>query len=669
MNNWRDTILNEFVQGVSKLTLVADPDGLLVEEKLAIELKEKGFDLLEFRDPVEFRYAYEMNYRSIWDQGKNTDLVVVLRLQDPELENLPFDLLQNGRKLQFDLGSLFPHFSYPVIEKMNYKHLDELFIAQDTYSPDRMGDNGTRDFILRHVFGIAAELIQTQVDLLRCLLRCHYSNLAISQDLWGRLVQVLQQNSSFDDWPIAEIVPDSEAFFAFLQERWPIFLDSLGHQNKNNTVQEPKQAFGLKYAGPAVLPFEHQDILVYIDNLFVEGKLAPIKWNGSTSGHDWAQSGLVSEKEGDVASRVDRLLTTLQEALPAADCRYSDWLSFAGRWAGLKQIVETAESGQTFHENIEQLGAKISFRFADWLHHHYISLINLPPMSPAMVHHVPRLLARNIEDDPEARVALIVIDGLSLSQWGTVRHVLKEQATDERLVIRESATFAWIPTLTSVSRQAIFAGSPPFYFPSSIGTTSKENNLWRKFWEGSGLSRLDVAYQKGLGDGDAVQAIQDIVVPGRSRVIGLVVDKVDKIMHGMQLGATGMHNQITQWCRQGFLSSLIDYLLENNYQVWLTSDHGNVECIGMGRPLEGSIAETRGERVRIYPTKELRSSISQQFDAGLEWDPDGLPPDYFPLLAKDNSAFVQDKKRLVAHGGTSIEEVIVPLIKFERRHK
>ena len=152
MNNWRDTIFNEFVQGVSKLTLVADPDGLLVEEKLAIELKKKGFDLLEFHDPVEFRYAYEMNYRSIWDRGENTDLVVVLRLQDSELENLPFDLLQNGRKLQFDLGSLFPNFSYPVVEKMDYKHLDELFVAQDTYSSDRMGDNGTRDFIGSLVF-------------------------------------------------------------------------------------------------------------------------------------------------------------------------------------------------------------------------------------------------------------------------------------------------------------------------------------------------------------------------------------------------------------------------------------------------------------------------------------------------------------------------------------
>ena len=35
--------------------------------------------------PVEFRYAYELKYRSTWDRGEHTDLVVILRLQDSEL--------------------------------------------------------------------------------------------------------------------------------------------------------------------------------------------------------------------------------------------------------------------------------------------------------------------------------------------------------------------------------------------------------------------------------------------------------------------------------------------------------------------------------------------------------------------------------------------------------
>ena len=663
---WRNSILNEFVQGVSKLTLVADPDGLLMEEKLALNLRDKGFELLEFQDPVQFRYAYEMNYRSIWDQGKSTDLVVILRVQDSALDNLPFDLLQSGRKLQFDLGSLFPDLSYPVIEKLDFQYLDELFIAQKKYKPKQLGDNGTRDFVLHHVFGIAGEIIRTPVDLLRCLLRCHYSGTQLSADLWERLIEVLQQSGSFDNWPLSEIVPDAESFFAFLQERWPIFLSSLVQKDNNNRVQEAEISFGLKYIGPGVLPFGHHDILVYIDNLFVEGKLTPIKWTGSITGNDWAHTGLKIDKDLDVSDRVDKLLATLMEKVPSADCRYTEWLTFARKLASLKQIVESCDSCPV-PDGLKQLDIDTDNKFVDWLSHHYGSLINLPPMSPAMVHHVPRLLARTFEEN-DVPVALIVVDGLSLSQWKTIRNVLHEQDEDNNLVIRESATFAWIPTLTSVSRQAIFAGSPPFYFPSSINSTASEPKLWRKFWEGCGVSKREILYQKGLGDGDAVQSIQDMV-DRQPKVLGLVVDKIDKIMHGMQLGAMGMHNQIDQWCRKGFLNSLIDNLLTNNYQVWLTADHGNIECLGMGNPLEGSIAETKGERVRIYPTEELRTSIAKKIIDTQEWNPVGLPSGYLPLIAGGNSAFVKKDKMLVGHGGISIDEVIVPLIKFERRCK
>jgi hypothetical protein len=148
--------------------------------------------------------------------------------------------------------------------------------------------------------------------------------------------------------------------------------------------------------------------------------------------------------------------------------------------------------------------------------------------------------------------------------------------------------------------------------------------------------------------------------------VGLVVDKVDKIMHGMQLGSAGMHNQIKQWCQGGFLASLVDQLLEYDYELWLTADHGNIQCDGKGRPSEGVIAETRGERVRVYPTQELRAQVAGTFPFAHEWQPAGLPADYFPLVAGGHDAFVNPGDSIVGHGGIAIEEVIVPLVKIER---
>jgi PglZ domain-containing protein len=660
MDNWREVILAQFVPGISKLTLVADPDHLFTEEKLGITLTEKGFKRIEFNDPIEFRFFYESYYRQ--NQGFDNNLVVVLGAGQVQFEKLPYDLLKTGRTLHFSLGEIFPNLSYPIIEQLDRSYLDNLFAAQKKNKPDRMGDNATKDFILRHVYKIAAELISTKIDLLRILLRLHYSHLELPVTLSNRLTEVLSSQAEFHEWPLEEIIEDGQAFLAFLQERWPIFLDSL--KALPNQIDEDYSQYGLKFKGPEILPFGHQDILVYMDNLFVERKLTPVTDNSKKLDlSSWIKSGVFLDDEANKKARILRLIELLEEQLPNESSRHAEWTSFALKKAELDALT-VSEKVLLKDDRFLKLKNELEGGFTQWLENHFSGLINLPPTQPVMLHHTPRQMARSLENSGKRGVALIVVDGLSLNQWVCVRNVLQEQS--KHLVMRESAVFAWIPTLTSVSRQALFAGKPPLYFPNSIHTTHNEKKLWQQFWENFGLSRLEVGYQKSLGDKDAVKALEKTLNLERIRALGLVIDTVDKIMHGMQLGNAGMHNQIRQWCESGILASLIDYLHEHEFEVWLTSDHGNIECKGMGNPLEGAIAESKGERARIYPTPELRSQVAKNFPDTAIWHPAGLPSKYYPLLAKGTNAFINQGKNTVTHGGFSIEEVIVPLIKFEK---
>jgi hypothetical protein len=585
-------------------------------------------------------------------------------LQDTELSSLPYDLLQAGRKLSFSLGDLFPNMSYPVVEQLDRSLLDFLFDAQKKVLPDRMGDNATKDFILRHVFGIAAELINTEVDLLRFLLRLHYGNIAIPAMLADRLLEVLENSGNFKNWSLEKIIADAEQFFTFIQERWPIFLKNL---KQSNRAKQQSEAYRLKIEGPTNLPFDHQDIRVYIDNLFVEGKLTPVDLpNIKVKKDSWILSGVSISKTDSEILRVSRLFELINTSELSMNSRYTDWISFAMKWAELSALIHTGNS-ERHRKQYKEIGNKLNGLFADWLETHYASLINLPPSNPVMLHHIPRRLARDIEGQNNARVALVVIDGLSLDQWVTIRNSIQTQNSD--FILRESAAFAWIPTLTSVSRQSIFSGKPPIYFPSSINSTNSEEKLWKQFWQEYGISKLNIIYKRGLGDGDAEAVIDNLINISKTKVVGLVIDKVDKIMHGMQLGAAGMHNQIDQWCKSKYLITLINYLSSHRYDVWITSDHGNIESTGRGRPKEGVIAETRGERVRIYPTAELRSQISSSFTFAREWYPSGLPEKYFPLVTSGNDAFIEKGDSIVGHGGIAIEEVIVPLIKIESKTK
>lgn len=693
MGSWRDQILSEFTPQVARLTLVADPDGLLLEEGVLEGIRERGFELIPFEDHVAFRYAFEAKFRSRWDRGEKTDLVVVLRSASHDLDALPYDLLQAGRKLSFSLSDLFPNLSYPVVAALDRADLDALFDAQLRHAPGQLGDNATKEFVLRHVFEIAPELIKEPKDLLRVLLRRHYRGQRIPAILDERFIQVLRhksagqpiwtaagrpegvrardgehQNGLFEDWPLEAIIPDAQAFFAFLQERWPVFLDSLV-KPKDDAAHKDAADYGFEFPGPTLLPFDHHDVRIYIDNLFLEGLLQPVPHEQSQAlAKTWVAYGIKVSPVENRRRRMEGLLDAIEKTIPTVEARHGEWLHFAYRWAELVALALEPDTTlpEDYRERLEALRSRIDSALTGWVVKRYASLINLPPAPPVMLHHIPRFLARSLGDDRRSKIAFLLVDGLALDQWIALREVLGE--LDSLLRFRENAVFAWIPTITSVSRQAAFAGKPPIYFPASIHTTDKEPALWTQFWVDQGLNANEVAYAKGLGDGD-LDEVSELLSRPKLRVVGLVIDKVDRIMHGMELGSAGMHNQVRQWAGQGFMRDLLGLLHDRGFQVYLASDHGNVEARGAGRPAEGAVADLRGERVRVYSDPRLRAQIKERFPESLEWPSVGLPEDYLALIAPNRAAFVRAGETLVGHGGISVEELLVPLVQIDRRDR
>jgi hypothetical protein len=652
MSDWREQILKEFTPGVQPITVVADPDGLLTEPRLSQALAERGFESLVFEESISFRFAYESRFRSRLDAGDSVDLVILCGEDASSLPKLPFDVLSIARQLSFALADVFPQFSYPVLRAVEPQYLDLLYEAQHGFSPGVLGENATKDFILRHVFEIAAELIKSDADLLRTLLRRHYRLQLIPRPFVDRLVTVLHQNGHFRGWPLAELLTDRSLFLAFLQERWPKFLSRLSEAPLPGEVP-------LTVDGPADLPFDNPDVRVYIDNLFVEGMLQPVEWSDVPKG--WAAAGVRHDPEEDGARRFAALVDAAEREMPGDDARHGDWLSFARIWAEVNLLACELGAGSKPDAmgRISSIRSQVDVRFSEWLQKRFGSLYSLPATPPVMVHHIARFLAAHRDD--AGKVALVVVDGLAFDQWLVIRQELGQQRPTWRF--DENAAFAWVPTITSVSRQSIFAGKAPLYFPSSIYSTDREASLWQQFWIDHGLVGNEVAYLKGLGEPSTLPLLEGTLSVPRLKVIGAVVDKVDRIMHGMELGAAGMHNQVRQWATEGFLSVVLDRLLSKGFAVFLTADHGNVESVGGGRPKEGLTAEVRGERARIYSDAVLRASVASKFPTAISWKPLGLPGDFLPLLSAGRSAFVQEGHRTVAHGGVTLEEAIVPFIR------
>jgi len=661
MSSWRDQILQEFTPKSARLTIVADPDGLLLEEQILASIRQQSYELIPFEDHIAFRYDYESRFRSRWDQNQDTELFPVLRFSGNDFSSLPYDLLEASRRLSFNLGDIFPKLSYPLVAALDRSDWDALYNARAQGLTRQLGENATKDFVLRHVFEIAPDLIEQPLDLLRVLLRRHYTGRLIPRILDERIIHVLRQRKIFDDWPLESLVWDRATFFRFLQERWPIFLDSIAPNSETN----PK-SYGLSIGGPADLPFDHHDMRIYVDNLFLEGLLSPVRHEATNLlSKTWANIGVQPDSSEEKSRRFTAFLETVQSSIPGEDARHGEWFHFARAWAEL--IFLTSEvNGNMSSANalrIESLRSQVDKAFASWLSRRYAGLINLPPVPPVMLHHVARYLQHQLSVNSNSKVALLLIDGLSLDQWLIVRDALASRKS--KLNFHESTVFAWIPSITSISRQAAFAGKPPIFFPNSIYSTAREPTLWMQFWADQGLSANEVVYAKGLGEGD-LSNLEELLSHPKTRVAGLVIDKIDKIMHGMELGTLGMHNQVRQWAQMPYLVELLDMLLNRGFRVYLTSDHGNVEAKGWGRPGEGAVADLRAQRVRIYPDSILRSQVSERFPEAVEWPPIGLPENCLPLIAPARLAFIREGKRNVSHGGNSVEEIIVPFVEIER---
>jgi hypothetical protein len=120
---------------------------------------------------------------------------------------------------------------------------------------------------------------------------------------------------------------------------------------------------------------------------------------------------------------------------------------------------------------------------------------------------------------------------------------------------------------------------------------------------------------------------------------------------------------IGNWLATGFVDRLFSMLLDKGYHIYLTADHGNVESTGVGRPNQGVIAETRGERVRVYRSESLLADSAAAYPSTVRLDIAGLPANFMPLFAGGRTAFVPEGDQVVVHGGVSVEELIVPFVK------
>lgn len=416
----------------------------------------------------------------------------------------------------------------------------------------------------------------------------------------------------------------------------PLVVGLLDEPADATLLQEAWQEYTERGSGPHTAALE--EARTELAQLFAVGVLQRVPSSADLPG--WARVGVRVRNQEEQAQI---LLAAAPEPFPPNSP--AGWIKAAEWWGNVRRLVASAPA--ELADKGWQRWTDLDEAFRRWLRVNYGSVLSSSARWPAALHGVAPFLARRMRDGATDRVLLIVLDGLGHAQWPLLRDVAGFEVVDA------GSTFAMVPTYTTVSRQAIFAGDLPAAFPESLWTTQPERRRWVAFWEGEDVRGATYHRVRGLFPYDRIEF-------GASRAVGVVVNAVDDLMHSSELmGDAQLLAGVDLWAKSEFLVDLVRRGTQAGYEVWVTSDHGNLECRPAGEARNGLVVESAGKRLLRYENKTLRDEWAVD---GIVWDAiPGLPPTAPPLRFAPGRLAYTNHRLSISHGGLSLDEVIVPL--------
>ena len=109
------------------------------------------------------------------------------------------------------------------------------------------------------------------------------------------------------------------------------------------------------------------------------------------------------------------------------------------------------------------------------------------------------------------------------------------------------------------------------------------------------------------------------------------------------------------------LQCLIRRLVKLGFDVYITADHGNTECIGTGA-LKRTGVETETKSKRMIVLKDFAEISDNLKQRTVKFPGYYLDKNYHYFICKEKTSFDMDGKQVMTHGGMTIDEVIVPFI-------
>ncbi len=392
---------------------------------------------------------------------------------------------------------------------------------------------------------------------------------------------------------------------------------------------------------------------------------------------------LISEKTtSSYQQEFQKLFMTIQDNLD-----YRQWVELYRKLIYWEIELDRSESAMKEVYNTQKEEANREFN--KFVIKNYKTWINSEPGkdAPIMSHTLlkSKLVPLLKEDKP---TFLIVIDNLRFDQWKSIQPLVM----DNFRVEEEDAFFAILPTATQYSRNAIFAGMTP------LEISKKFPDMWKNDDEEGGKNMYEADFLKDFLDRtfhDSVKHQYIKITNHRdgsllennisnylnNKLTVIVYNFVDMLSHArtemevlkeLASDEAAYRSLSVSWFDHSPLQNALRKLAGKDVNILLATDHGTVRVQDPSRCIGDRETTTN---IRYKTGKNLNYEDKDVF-AVREPEAIGLPKSRLSstyIFAKENKYLVYPNnynhfanyyKNTFQHGGISLEEIIVPVVRL-----
>lgn len=392
---------------------------------------------------------------------------------------------------------------------------------------------------------------------------------------------------------------------------------------------------------------------------------------------------LVAEKTTSAYQQQFRNLFTALNSNP----NFNEWMDIYKKLVYWELGLQKSDSPE-MQEVLQTQKSEANTEFFKFVSRNYDSwLKEKAPKAPVMSH---TLMREKVFPAVEKGTTtfFILIDNLRFDQWKAIQPIFSESFR----ILEEDTFYSILPTATHYARNAIFAGQLPIEiekrFPSQWKNDDEEGgkNLYEEeFFQSQlkalGKTSLRYSYTKVLNNQaglDLVNNIHNLLVNDLNIIVYNFVDMLSHARTEMEVlkelaGDETSYRSITaSWFEHSPLHQALKRIADKNIRLIVATDHGSVRVKTPAKVIGDKQTTTNlrykhGRNLNYNPKEVL--AFRDPREAGLP-----VPTvnssyifageDTFLCYPNNYNHYVNYYRNTFQHGGISLEEMIVPVIKM-----